>query len=162
VIQETIAAAKRHNVGIGNFYIATNAIEASDEFLLAVMALYCYCDENEISSLDWSNDSHHPELTATDKLEVFKFARARYGDYEPGVLSEGRAAEWSDGPAVESYGFSIEGDCVTEGTLYLNCEGNIVSGCDWSYDSQRDKCNIVCHVNEFSVRQLMDFDDAGM
>lgn len=32
--------------------------------------------------------------------------------------------------------------------IYLNCNGDIIYGCDWSYESQDEK--VVCHVDKLT------------
>jgi hypothetical protein len=150
VIGYAIDAAEKYGVEIGNFYIATNAISISDEFLLVIMRLWCYCDDNEISAVHWSNDDFHPDMD-TSKLEAFSFASGKYeGTNRPNIIAEGRGTDW-DGRVNSREEFEIDEDNIQEGSVYLNCEGYIIGGCDWSYESQRDEDNIISSVENFSV-----------
>jgi hypothetical protein len=156
VIGYAIDAAEKYGVTIGNFYIATNAINITDAFLLVIMRLWCFCDDNEISQVNWSNDEFHPDMD-TSKLEAFSFASQKYTAHEqarmqtrPNIISEGRGTDW-DGRVNSREEFEVEDDDIREGNVYLNCEGYIIGGCDWSFESQRDEENIVCAVEQFCV-----------
>jgi len=158
-ISGIIDIAKRMNVIIGSFYIATNAVHASDKFLISVIKLYSYCDDNEISALNYSNDEYHEmNPKAVDRLKVFSFTSAKYIEsprYE-NILAEGRAENWTD-RIVKPDIYDLEDGDIRDGTVYLNCEGNIIAGCDFSYKNQRDKNNIICHVDDFSVKRFKRF-----
>jgi hypothetical protein len=64
IMNSSVEIAEKYGVEIGNFYIATNAIDVSDEFLLAIVRLWCYCSDNECSQVEWSNDEYHPGMDA--------------------------------------------------------------------------------------------------
>jgi hypothetical protein len=166
VIEQTIEIAEKHGVGFGNFYIATNAVATSDEFMLAIMRLHNYCDDNECSQVNWSNDDYHPDMELTEntrKLSVFAFASAKYdGSYKPGLIGEGRAEDLGADRTNDREVFEVDEDGrITEGTVYLNCEGNIIGGCDWSFDSQREPENIVSTVADYSPEKVIEFTEAG-
>lgn len=159
VIGQALDAAEKYGVSIGNFYIATNAIAISDEFMQVLVRLYCYCDENEISRVDWSNDEYHPQ-NDTSKLAALAFAGAKYEDgQQTGIIGEGRGADLNADRYLKQYDvpFEIDDGYVSEGNVYLNCEGNIISGCDWSYDSQREPGNIVSTVDDFSIKAIEQY-----
>ena len=134
--------AKVYEVEIGNFYIATNAIKVTDSFLMACIKWYLYCDDNEISQVQWSNDLYHSiPLESVKKLKTLSFASAKYSketlDYE--VIAEGKAKDMSERKtSVDAFELEVEDDSVRvmEGNVYLNCKGHLVSGCDWSFKSQ--------------------------
>lgn len=168
-INAIVDAAERHGTSIGAFYIVTNGKQVSDAFLLSVMRLYCLCSEKESCGLQYSNDSYHTKITASnrDRLEVFRFTSPRNsGTYTPQQgryeINEGRAKKNHIGVReekgintdffeMESYIDLESGSICDEMTVYLNCKGNIVCGCDWSYRSQDRKNNVVCHVDDFSL-----------
>jgi hypothetical protein len=45
----------------------------------------------------------------------------------------------------------------TEGDLYLNCKGNIINGCDWSFENQDNPKNIISHVSTFDPKMLYKY-----
>ncbi len=163
-INTIIEAAKHNHVDIGSFYIATNAKEVSDEFLLAVMRLHCYCSDNELSAVNYSNDDYHDPIKTENikRLSVFSFTSPKYDrsyplhDYE---INEGRAKENGIGcrenheslyDDFENY-IDLENQTIYEMTVYLNCKGKVINGCDWSYKSQNKKANIICGIENFSM-----------
>jgi hypothetical protein len=166
VIGYAIDAAEKYGVTIGSFYIATNAINITDAFLLVIMRLWCFCDDNEISQVNWSNDEFHPTMN-TRKLEAFSFASAKYDpesryNAKPSIIAEGRGTDWdvlNEGRVNSREAFEVDEDDIREGNVYLNCEGYIVGGCDWSFESQRDWSNIISTVEEFSLAKVEEFED---
>lgn len=173
-IEKIIEAAKRNGTDIENFYIVTNGKQVTDAFLMAVMRLHCYCSDNEYSGLQYSNDYYHDPIITDNvkRLEVFKFASPRntedsapeMGTYE---IIEGRAKENGIGVREEtgigSRWFDLEDyiydgdDSIREMHIYLNCKGNIICGCDWSYESQDRKANKVCHVSKLSIEAVKSY-----
>jgi len=153
-----IQQVEHHQVTVGNFYIATNAVTVSDEFLLAIMRLWLLCDENEISQVAISNDGYHADeiedSTQSKKLECFKFTSNKYnaGEWYDGI-SEGRNE--GSGRDPKDHGFEIEDDEVREGEVYLNCKGEIISGCDWSYESQPK--HKVCNVQGMTLDSFASY-----
>ena len=92
------------------------------------------------------------------KLSVFKFAGPRYSSqYSPNVIAEGRGKEWGGDSFNERECFEVDAGGVSDGIVYLNCEGNIIGGCDWSFESQRDHENIISAVEEFSIEKVEEF-----
>jgi hypothetical protein len=168
VINQTIEAAKRHGVSISDFYIATNAVKIPNTFLIAIMGLWCYCDGNELSTVNWSNDPFHGNQSAEEvkKLSAFSFASAKYSEEHPStsLILEGRAEDLASGRydrANSQEHFELDENQISEGNIYLNCEGNIIAGCDWSFESQRDPDNIICSVEDFSLEAVTNFTEAS-
>jgi len=163
IIDKILETAKNHSVEIGSFYIATNGKHVPDGFLLSLIKLHIYCDDNEISCVNWSNDEYHegeyPE--SIEKLEVFSFAQPKYTDnIGRNVIAEGKAEYFGEKYNTREY-FEAEkvGDrtVIIDGNVYLNCEGNLIAGCDWSYESQRMEENIICPVSEFNAEKMEQF-----
>jgi len=155
-INKIVSLAKKHNVGIGNFYIATNAKEKNSTFILAIINLYAYCSDNEISQVNWSNDGFHENgEDQIELLSVLKFASAKYENYAFSyamVLKQGRS---KNGSEVKPYFLQVDDDSVTEGEVYLNCIGEIISGCDWSYKNQAK--HKICNVEDFSLAKVKKY-----
>ena len=42
-------------------------------------------------------------------------------------------------------------------TAYLNCKGNIIAGCDWSYESQDNPERIVCNVGDLTLDKIEEY-----
>ncbi len=163
-IEYIVESARKHNVEIGSFYIATNAKQVSDEFLISLIKLHCYCNDNEISAVNWSNDQFHDSQTDNNikRLRVFSFASPKYTkklESVRNVISEGRGKGLSE-RKVKTYFSSLEDHVdieswsINEGEIYVNCRGKIVYGCDWSYRSQSHKRNVICSIDDFSFDAL--------
>jgi len=169
IMDMILARAGFHGVDIGNFDITTNGMDIGGDFLAAVARWYAYCSDNEISTLTWSDDVFHDDSwqAGAELLKAFRFARGRgeggyhaldwRGDH---VLKEGRA----DGtgnilglklPKLSP--FVLDDNRLMEGHVYVNCEGNVISGCDWSYKSQRLQEHIICRAKDFSLDQVVEF-----
>jgi len=165
VIKETLRIAELYDTTISNFYIATNAMVVPDEFLSAIMDLWLYCDDNECSAVHYSNDKYHDKMPTenVDKLRTFRFVEAKYpkdGYSNLHLINEGNAV--TNGIGRRDHGsasFEIDDGNVSDGEVYLNCLGNIIAGCDWSYETQDAPERIVCHVSELTLDKLEEFID---
>jgi len=161
-----LSVAKLYNVRIGNFFVATNAKEITHDFIRVMIDLYLYCEENEISQVAWSNDEYHDNNPEAIKLlKALSFSNPNYPESNSrsgsvGIIDEGRANENGlGGRILNLYPFEIEEDNITESEIYLNCEGNIINGCDWSYESQEEKERIICSVHNFSLEAVIKYNE---
>lgn len=160
VIEHFLSTAKRFKVDIGNFYIATNGLDITEEFILACVKLYAYCDEKNYCSVEVSNDIFHQDENSydTELLDSLKFFSRKWEkeghDFERGktLVNEGRGKlNFTSSKNVLEHSITSKDD-FNDGEIYLNCKGNIVTGCDWSYDSQDKDKYILCqvdHLKEF-------------
>lgn len=154
-INDFIDICIEKNIYVGNFYIATNAKQASDEFILALVRLYLFCKDNEMSQVQISNDEFHQnDKEAIKRLQALKFVDFKYqttSKYPPNYINEGLYKEnYNRGRDIGFENFSIDEDNIMDGTIMLNCKGLLIAGCDWSYESQRDRKTQICHVNNKS------------
>lgn len=156
-IDYIVESAQRHNVDIGNFYIVTNGESIPDAFLMALIKLHCYCSDNEISGVKVSGDDFHDEATEKDKLSAFSFVEFEKDKSSQYLVNEGYAYDNGLGSTERNIEEFYVDDDTVDGTVYLNCKGNIIAGCDWSYDSQDEQDKIVCFVNEFSLEKVKEF-----
>lgn len=187
-INKIIDSAIAHRVRIDNFYIATNGKRITYPFVKAVERLYNYCGDNDISCVHISNDIYHENCEDTDAfnyLLTFPFVgykwnkngydslsfdrSGRYYYKNGGIVNSGFAKENGIGSKKDSHNeIQIEIDDenemfnIVEGDIYLNCKGNIILGCDYSYEDQ-DNCfeyePFICHVDDFSTKTLKHFYD---
>lgn len=147
---------KQLSVSIGSFYIATNGLEISENFVITCLKLYAYCDEKEMCSVVVSNDIFHANENSyntilLDGLSFFSRKHEKesndYNEYSY-LLNEGRAKDnYNCGrlPTVQKISSKEDfNDC----NIYLNCDGYIINGCDWSYANQSK--HKLCNVNELS------------
>ena len=88
-----------------------------------------------------------------DGLSFFGRKNSEEGyNYEHGdnLINEGFAIDNSSATRQNETTKFKDKDEFREVQLYLNCKGNLINGCDWSYNSQEKKENILCHVNNFA------------
>lgn len=161
-----------HGPETGSFYIVTNGKKRRAEFPSLVMKLWNFCDDNDISSIDISYDQYHGVenyqrhtfeawLTETMLYEYgIELPMNRKEVYN--VIMEGKAKEWGNRePKKEeiiwNYGYDDDKENieVREGNIYLNCKGEVIAGCDWSYENQSD--HIICTVEDDIQRAIMDY-----
>jgi organic radical activating enzyme len=169
LIKWIVTIAKRYNVDIGNFYIATNGKKVSNDFLIQIINLFTYCSDNEISSIKVSYDYYHDIAEEGEKLKVFSFVRFEKEDIEDNpyfkersFINEGNAKENGIGNrelTKTDIILDLDNEEIEEGLIYLNAKGNIISGCDFSYQNQDKEENIICKVQDFSFKALLDYVD---
>jgi hypothetical protein len=154
IIEAVLSEAKRRKIGIGNFYIATNAKEVSDKFLLVLLKLWTYCESNEISSVAVSNDGHHDyDEEGFKKLSALRFVGKKQEEDDElysadSIIKAGRAA-WNYPCTRRLYMSQYEvadSSIAGDAELYLNCQGNLIGNCNLSYEQQDDARTIVCNV----------------
>ncbi len=166
-INEFIYLCKKHNVGVGSFYIATNGTVAPDAYIKALTNLYLFCEDNEMSAVNISNDEFHElEDFAVNKLMLFRFTDMKYNDnYKPDrkyMLNEGYFFDnYNEGRDVTPESFKeidkeeLESDGTFQDlTLYLNCNGKIILGCNWSYQNQED--HVLCKSNDNILETILN------
>jgi len=157
IIVKIIRLAQKHQVKIGNFWLVTNGKVVSDRFLQSVVRLYGYCSDHEVTGLALSTDQWHEPCPPQNRrmLQAFKF----YTEHGPrsvdNLITEGRGA--SCGASRDKRTGHIEIDDNQVEDLYLNCKGNIINGCDWSYESQEDEDKIICSVHDLSVEAIHEY-----
>jgi hypothetical protein len=166
VIERFMEICNQLNVDVGSFYIVTNGKVWRNKLPELINRLYNFCDDNEISTIDISGDKFHE----TDERERnhFKYRLEEELEYKYGiteivsirpdidystVIQEGRGVDVGYGrinepEEIEIDEFYEDEIVINEGNIYLNCKGNIVKGCNWSYKSQDKKENILCKVSD--------------
>lgn len=163
IIEYCILSAKKYNVSIGNFYCVTNGKKVTLDFLRAILSCFVYCEENEISALSLSLDQYHERVTA-ENLKLLKtlsfFDDSRHEINNEYIINQGRAITTGLGQkniTKEEIMIDLEDNRVEEGNIYLNCKGNLIAGCDFSYKNQDKQENIICQVNDLTIDKLIEF-----
>lgn len=150
-----------YGIRVDNFYLATNGKYVTVPFLQFLIEMFCYCDDNENSMVELSNDVYHekPPDENIKKLKALSFFKEKYNEIilDPLLIAEGRSKDFGDRRS-EIEIFEIDKDMIYS-SIYLNCKGNIISGCDWSYKSQDKPENIVCKVGELSIKKLKEYNE---
>lgn len=155
-IRYTLKAVKERGIAIGSFYMVTNgkAVDKMADLAMASLEWWTYCDEkdDDMCSLCISSDNFHEAIPYESKsiLSGLKYNRDdKVTDFHKNyLLNEGRAkslnADWAlkkeprtPELEVDYTGNDKTGININEGQLYLNAIGDVVVGCDWSYESQK-------------------------
>lgn len=153
-IRYTLNAVRERNISVGSFYMVTNgkAVDKMADLAMASLEWWTYCDEKDgdMCSLCISSDNFHEAIPYESKsiLSGLKYNRDdKVTDFHRAyLLNEGRAKNLDSNvykkrePYVDKleYEFNKTGGIdFYSGELYLNAIGDIVSGCDWSYKSQK-------------------------
>lgn len=152
IIDKIRYSAIIHNIDVGNFYCVTNGVKNSKKFKDVMISWWNFCNDNEISGVDLSNDIWHDEATDyttnTNYIEDLEFfhKRMRTRQSRDAIINEGRAKFYGNRNNEPDNFCKILYDedqiTITEGTLYLNALGKIINGCNWSYMSQRTRDDI--------------------
>ena len=145
--------AEEMDVGVGSFCVVTNGVLNDIQFVESMLRWWHYSDEKEYTSVLLSTDEYHPGVDPSELLlSGLSFFREKGDIPEDSVLSEGRGvdlclSEKQYHNIVTEESFSVDVAYKTvDGVLYLNCLGNLIAGCDWSYESQEE--HIICTVDD--------------
>lgn len=169
-INQFIDICKDNNVEVGNFYIVVNGVNIPDDFIIAVVNLYTFCTDNEISAVQVSKSDFYTnqdceQIKKLELLSIFSYKNVANND---NLIYEGRAINWIDDNGIEIlrdididyYNDELLTDRDTEdfynvhGDIYLNVHGDILSCCDLSYESQ-DKYKLG-NVNDNSLTEIIN------
>ncbi len=150
-IDYTLKECKRLGVEVGSFYIATNGIDIHVDFVMACLRWYAYCEDKERCLVHVSNDYYHSHVSYnTELLDGLAFFGRKYTEeahFYKGINQGNYAENFNDGREEYSSEILTEED-FEDATIYLNCKGQLVNGCDWSYENQED--NVICKVEDFT------------
>ena len=171
VIERFMEICNELGVSVGSFYIVTNAKSWRTKLPALINRLYNFCDDNEVSHIDISNDRYHcgdannfkwrleEELLYNHGLEELVGLRE---DIDPShVIGEGRGVRFGTAPKDRETILYDEWDDelqIREGSIYLNCNGNVVAGCDWSYETQDEPEYILCKCDDDMEQSILDYD----
>lgn len=149
------------DIPLGSFYIVTNGRVFRQRLVDVLDDIYNYCFEKEMCGLAISDDEFHsqyqsPKFTSIlynykyneydMEREYFRPLDKKTQFYRGGLINEGRAKELTSYQKRENTPSTYLSDMVhvyadnnIGGTLYLNALGDLIDGCDWSYESQNQR-----------------------
>lgn len=132
MINYIIEKLENSNIALSYFYIATNGINNNNiDFIVPCMKLYNLADEKDLCSVQTSSDFQHTYYM------------------DGGAIDQGNASLYCSNTREEIIYDWIE--YIEDTTFYLNCNGMIINGCDWSYDTQDNNPDVqICKVDEFA------------
>lgn len=158
IMEYFLEQCKNRRISIEYFYIATNGVNVPESFILFCLKLYSYCDSKENCLVHLSNDRYHMDeadfnLDLLQGLSFFgrKFAKDNWDYYNgSGLIGEGRSSnnQHAHEPITIDDDMTLE-DFENDCEVYLNCKGEIINGCNWSYKSQKE--HKLCDVDSLST-----------
>lgn len=163
-IRYILSAVKKRGICVDSFYLVTNGKIASPDLCLALMEWYAYCDTNELSAFCISKDQYHTReinsIKEADKLyQALTFYRPeeRNKDYSSDrIINEGRARRnnlgYKEAPTSIDYETEEDGSIEHIEEVYVNALGNVCTGCDLSFRSQ--KKNAIGSVLTETIEQI--------
>ena len=141
-IKYFIDGCKKRHIPIETFYIATNGVKITEDFVEVCKELFDMCKNKSSSSVQISNDIYHGHKYDSTLLKKLPFYSKRCNSlsYNLGdgakIHREGRMKD-NENAKVMSYAKPITSvELFDKNTLYLNVNGDIINGCDWSYENQ--------------------------
>jgi len=171
-IEYFVDACEKRNISVDTFYIATNAKTVTQKFLSVIMKLYMFCDYKEYCNISISNDQFHERNKSNiELLKMFRFVADRYKTEKSDEKAYSRSSDlinqglyainYNNGSDIKISPLYLEfdnDDNEVEQMIYLNCKGNIINGCDWSYKNQDSPRRIICNVEDFGIKALFEYN----
>lgn len=157
-IEYLTKSVKEKSYPLDAFWMATNAKEYNANLVTTLLDLYDYCvefsGEEDLCGLAVSQDMFHYD---TDESALRKYKALRFYDSSKEtdfnhtrILDEGYANENGIGNQMtREYHLNIEiyDDVISIDELYINAKGDVIAGCDYSYDTQ-DRIKLGNIMNE--------------
>jgi len=154
MLEYFLEQVKLRGISVSFFYIATNGLKISQDFVMFCLKMYSYCDEKKMCCVDVSNDYYHAEHGNynTELLGGLGFFNRKYAqecskDHQ--LIAEGNS-QYNLSAQPNHVSIIDDREDFNDSYIYLNCEGNIINGCDWSYSSQSQSKNILCPVENLN------------
>ena len=146
-------------ISVMSFFIATNGSIISEKVAMALVRLFAWCDEKELCELKISADKYHNnDYEVIEFWKMFSFTNVDTSLEDKYLLAEGRAFDIVGAHRKPSDdGITMEDeDTVSEGFIYVNALGDILTGCNYSYESQQWKAHGNVYDSDFCdiVRNL--------
>lgn len=147
IIQYIADAIEAKEIELYSFFIATNGTVKATTTLASIVKLYALSEEKECCEIKISDDVYHQrercrlDLTIDPTFDILSITRRDQTKYKPEYLiNQGNAAlNLNAMKNVRDDGFSISQEddiMLVENDIYINTNGDILSGCDYSYEYQ--------------------------
>ena len=173
-IKYTLEVVKRKNISVDAFYMVTNGkdIEKIPKLIILSLEWRSYCKEygnldEDFFGIALSHDNFHEDIgnRARNLLSGLSYFRADDKDKDftrfP-LVNEGRAKDlpatawkkWEPRDQQLNVIVYPDGLELDDAEVYLNAVGDIVIGCDWSYDSQAKRAAVNVETAKWPERLL--------
>lgn len=155
-IRYTLEKCEEEGIFVSSFYVVTNGKTVTPEFLSTMMKWYIFCLEHggeaEMCGLALSKDQFHEPIPTKNELMLRAFSFFQEDKIHTDltstkwVLSEGRAENLGISNQQHDYlpdaYLTMRKDdgtfCISvDDLVYVSAEGNVISGCDWSFEHQK-------------------------
>lgn len=172
-VKYILEACKKKGVLVYNFYAVTNGKVVTNDFLMTMCDWYCYTLEcggdPEYSGLALSSDIFHEDIPDinVDKLRCLSFFREEDKDVDwhaVKLINLGNARNLigfsKRDPSYSMPNMWYEEDddeVVSENTLTVTVDGDILSDCDYEYEST-DEIKIGSVLEENWVEKLLQYE----
>lgn len=156
IMEYFLEQCKQRNISIEGFYVATNGMNVPEEFVMFCLKMYSYCYSKEMCRIDVSNDIYHRSEGSYDEslLSGLSFYGKKFEkdgfDYDRGrsLRKEGRSESGVEINIIDEEDIDLD-HFNDDFDVYLNCKGEIINGCDWSYMNQSK--HKVCDVGDLEL-----------
>lgn len=135
------------DTSVESFYVASNGTFYNAELMNALITLYGYVDDKEMSAFELSTDIYHQEsidesgrIARFDpRFEAFSFFFKRGPISETAILREGNAEANGFGGRYPKHDmpftYEVYSDNADVDMLYLTAKGYLAPHCDFSYNT---------------------------
>lgn len=146
----TLEKCEEEGIFVSTFYVVTNGKSVSDDFLHVLVDWYVFCVENggegEYCGVALSKDRFHEPIPTRNELllrslSFFREDKFNRNNSDQWLLAEGRAVQIAGVtravcdylPEISVY----EDEVSIQDTIYVTVSGDVLAGCDWSYENQK-------------------------
>lgn len=141
---------KRKKISLCSFFIATNGTIKSEKAMLAIMKLYELSEQKDWCQIKISDDEFHQQermlnnLEIDETLDLFSINHRDQTKYTAdNLINQGNAVLNHEARKnVNDDGMIATEDEImhelnTENIIYINTNGDVLTGCDYSYENQK-------------------------
>lgn len=172
-IKRYFELAERYDTMPAAFYVATNGATSKEQMrdlALTLLEAYSKMEEPDMCEVDVSVDMFHEAFRDNDNAKILRglsfLGQGKKHSVEDDdlswLLNTGRANKNGIGVRAPEVlrtdmdelvtDYSTEYNSIAFDTLYIAANGNVVDGCDSSYEDIDDEENVICKVNQLQKK----------
>lgn len=172
-IKRYFELAERYGTMPNSFYVATNGAASKEQMrdlALTLLEAYPKMEEPDMCEVDVSVDMFHEAFRDNDNAKILSglsfFGQGKQHSVKDDdlnwLLNTGRANKNGIGVRAPEVlrtdmdelvtDYSTEYDSISFDTLYIAANGNVVDGCDSSYEDIDDEENVICKVSQLQKK----------
>lgn len=156
-IEFILDCCKQRAIEVGSFYVVSNGVEHQLELLAVLAQWYTYCSEKDGCGVSVSTGDYHGYAGGCYQGEDASSVLSALACYQSKADPEGVVGGIAEGHGVNFFERVYTGDelvaqntgdtLLVDGGVYYTADGNILAGCDWSYESMRKQ--VICKAADF-------------